>query len=547
MFDRSRLWVLLCLSLLLPFAGCNSTQVDSITVSPSTQNVATGGSVQFTATATVGHAGHPPQNVTDSVTWTSSDTSVATISATGLATGVSGGTATITASESGYGGLVSSTATLTVTGGGGTKGSVLTSLSIIPGSQSVSAPGQTTQFLAIGTTSTNATVNETDLVSWSTSSSSVAKISFTGLATGVSQGTTTITAIATNSDGTVVTGTATFTVTGGTSEPFTAITVSPNAQTISATGQTAQLIALGTSGSNGLNEDVTNSSQVTWSSSVPSVATVSTYPASPAGLVTGKSVGNTTITAKLTNPDGTVYTSSAVITTQLTGAPEPLLSLTIIPTSATVGNLGDTAQFVAIGTFATSPTVQDLTNSPNLKWFSTFPDDFPINNTGVAGAQAGLITAEAAGTDVVIAEATNPDGSVATATALFSCPLVLPNPPLVAGSCYPGSEAPSLLSTLTVFNAGVNTTDWLVTASSATGTPDVIHCGPGSTAAKLGTSVCVATYPVGTTVTLTAPAGAGKFGGWSSNCTEIGTITAAGPNTCTVVLSTDDTVGAIFN
>jgi hypothetical protein len=90
----------------------------------------------------------------------------------------------------------------------------------------------------------------------------------------------------------------------------------------------------------------------------------------------------------------------------------------------------------------------------------------------------------------------------------------------------------------------LNTTNWLVTAPSATGTPDVINCGPG---AGSGGSVCTATYPVGTTVILTAPANAGAFGGWSSNCTNIGTITAAGPNSCTVTLTTNDTVGAVFN
>jgi hypothetical protein len=100
---------------------------------------------------------------------------------------------------------------------------------------------------------------------------------------------------------------------------------------------------------------------------------------------------------------------------------------------------------------------------------------------------------------------------------------------------------------LTVYNEGLNTTTWLVTAPSATNTPNVLHCGPGSSAASLGSSVCVATYPVGTTVTLTAPAGAGAFGGWSYNCTPTAAITAGGPNSCTVFLTTNDTVGAVFN
>jgi len=96
-----------------------------------------------------------------------------------------------------------------------------------------------------------------------------------------------------------------------------------------------------------------------------------------------------------------------------------------------------------------------------------------------------------------------------------------------------------------------------VTAPSATGTPDVIHCGPGWTLnGGTGGSVCVATYPVGTPFVLTAPAGAGAFGGWSSNCTPVvsptdltpTTISANGPNYCELNPTTSsETVGAIFN
>jgi hypothetical protein len=108
-----------------------------------------------------------------------------------------------------------------------------------------------------------------------------------------------------------------------------------------------------------------------------------------------------------------------------------------------------------------------------------------------------------------------------------------------------------------VYNEGLNPGtvalggNWLVTASSATGTPFVLHCGPGWTGT--GGSVCTATYPLltnglPTQVTLTAPAQTGvKFGGWSSNCTITTPVTATGPNTCVVTMVTDNTVGAIFN
>jgi hypothetical protein len=53
-------------------------------------------------------------------------------------------------------------------------------------------------------------------------------------------------------------------------------------------------------------------------------------------------------------------------------------------------------------------------------------------------------------------------------------------------------------------------------------------------------SGCSAFFPQGSTVTLTASPGS-SFGGWSANCTP---DTA---NPCTVTMSTNQTVGAIFN
>jgi hypothetical protein len=239
-----------------------------------------------------------------------------------------------------------------------------------------------------------------------------------------------------------------------------------------------------------------------------------------------------------------------------------ILSLTIIPSGIVFGSLGDTGQFLAIGTFSTAPTVRDLTNS--VTWFTSEPSKYPITNNNSAppggGTQnGGVVSAYVASVGsvgaVITAEATDTNGSIATATANVGCPLVLPdltaNPP-VPGSCF--NAVPQLLATLTFFNEGLNTTNWLVTAPSATGTPAVLHCGPGWTAnGQTGGSVCTATYPlltngVPTAVTLTAPAQTGvKFGGWSSNCTNTGTITQAGPNTCTVIMLTDETAGAIFN
>ena len=324
------------------------------------------------------------------------------------------------------------------------------------------------------------------------------------------------------------------------------VVVSPASQSLTV-GQTAQLNAVGTYGNASHLSTNNVTSIVTWSSTTPSVATVSA-----AGLVTAKAPGTTTITASATAFTGPVTASSAVTVTSsngtgTSGSGPDLLSLTIIPSSITVGNLQDTGQFLAIGTFASAPFVRDLTNSSTLNWISSVPSVFPVNtNTaGTIGATAGIVSAYGYGNAIIIAEAKDPiDGTIQTATASFACPLVLPNPPTTPGTCYPGSQAPVLLATLTVYNEGLNTTNWLITAPSATGTSKVLDCGPGAGA---NNSVCVATYPVGTTVTLTAPANGAAFGGWSYNCIPLAAITATGPNSCSVTLTTNDTVGAIFN
>jgi hypothetical protein len=246
-----------------------------------------------------------------------------------------------------------------------------------------------------------------------------------------------------------------------------------------------------------------------------------------------------------------------------------ILSLTIIPSGIVFGTLGDSGQFLAIGTFSTAPTVRDLTNS--VTWLTSEPNKFPITNygNGAPGGgteNGGVVSAYRASVGnagaTITAEATDSNGSIATATSTVGCPYVLPNPPTTPGSCF--NFVPQLLATLTVYNEGLDTKNWLITAPSASTpvTPNVIHCGPGWAAdGHTGGSVCTATYPLGTTVTLTAPAQTGvKFGGWSSTCRNTGTVNQDGPNQCTVTLGgqnvdpngntfylTDVTVGAIFN
>jgi uncharacterized protein YjdB len=584
MLDRFWPRALFLAALVAPIAGCTNQVVDTITVSPTSQTIAAGQTFQFTATGTIAHGSNHPSsssNITDQVTWTSSLPSVATISSTGVATAVAAGTTTITATINGFTGVLTATATLTVSSTGGTTGTVsgITSLTVIPGSQTVAVPGDTSQFIAIGTSTSGSTTDLTNQVSWTSSSVQIATVGGnTGLATAIGAGSVTITAVYVNPNSQVsVTGSATFTVTSGVSQQYTAVQIIPSTQSVSASGQTGQFIAIATLGSNGLEEDVTNSPNITWQSSETSVATVTSGLKSGNGMVQGVGVGATTVSVELQNPGGGIVTATATVSVTLTAPPEPILSLTIIPGSITVNNFNLTGQFLAVATYSSAPYVRDVTNSPTTTWISTEPEIFPVNtNTGGnTGASAGIVTSYGSGNAVIVAEAQATDGTIQTATATFNCPLVLPNTETgaiaaSAGSCYPGEPpAQTLLSTLTIYNEGLNTTNWEVTAPSATGTPDVLHCGPGWTLG--GGSVCTATYPVDTLTPAGTPgvvleAQGGAFGGWSYNCTPSDSQgnyltappywTAAGPNYCVAPVETiyqgqpvelNTTVGAIFN
>ncbi len=585
---RPPVGAIVLLGLLLPLTSCiSSPSLTSITIAPTTMNFGGAGlQAQLTATGYYSHPGHPAatKDITDQVNWASSVPACVTVSSTGMITSgdASCSNILITASAQGFPGLISASMTVNVTqpttgGTGPTGAGDVGTITIIPSSQSVPSIGDTAQFLAIGTTSSGDTVNLNGLVSWTSSSPQIATIgNLSGLATAVAQGTSTITALYTNADGTAATGTASFTVVAGATEAFTALTIVPGSQSISASGQSANFVALATSGSTNLSEDVTNAADVTWTSTIPTIATVTSGGATGNGLVTGVSVGTATIIAQLTNADGSVLTATATVGVTATAAPEPLLSLSIIPSAITVGNLQDTGNFLAVGTYSVAPYVRDLTNS--VTWLSSAPEVFPVITANDAsanpGAPAGTVTAFGFGSATIIAEATDPTTkSIQTATATFTCPP--PSTPIQPGQCYQGSEATSLLATITVYNEGDNTTNWVVTAPSATGTADVIHCGPGWTGA--GGSVCVATYPIDTVtpsgnpgVVLTAQGGA--FGGWSYNCTPSDIngnpvaapgFDAAGPNYCVVSLTetvydqltdeyvtingVDQSVGAIFN
>lgn len=180
-----------------------------VEVSPTTASVVAPQTVQlsFVARLTNGST-----NVPFGVVWTSSANTIATVSGTGVVTGVSAGTAVITATVGG----VSGSATITVTAAPGSLASM--AVAIIDATIELA---QTTQATASGRDPSGAPVAlGTRPVTWTSSSTTVATVSASGVVTGVGIGTANITASVTD-NGVVRSGSTTVTVTGIANAPAT--------------------------------------------------------------------------------------------------------------------------------------------------------------------------------------------------------------------------------------------------------------------------------------------------------------------------------------
>ena len=153
----------------------------SIAVTPTNPSIAKGTMQPITATGT--YSDGSTQNLTSTVIWTSSSTSVATVTGSGVASGVGVGASTIQAASA----SVTGSTALTVTA------PVLNAIAVSPANSSI-PNGTTEQFTATGSYSDGSTQNLTNSVTWGSSNTSVATINSTGLATAAGTGNTTISA-----------------------------------------------------------------------------------------------------------------------------------------------------------------------------------------------------------------------------------------------------------------------------------------------------------------------------------------------------------------
>ncbi len=367
----------------------------AITVSPSITSIAQGATQQFTATGLFSDGS--TQNLTNEVTWSSTQVTLASVSnavgSQGLAKGLLPGLATINATDPSS--LLSGTSALTV------LPAVLTAITVSPSITSI-AQGATQQFTATGLFSDGSTQNLTNEVTWSSTQVTLASVSNAvgsqGLAKGLLPGLSTINATDPSS---LLSGTSALTVLPAV---LTAITVSPSITSI-AQGATQQFTATGLF-SDGSTQNLTN--EVTWSSTQVTLASVSNAVGSQ-GLAKGLLPGLSTINA--TDPSSLLSGTSA-----LTVLPAVLTAITVSPSITSIAQ-GATQQFTATGLFSDGST-QNLTNE--VTWSSTQVTLASVSNAvGSQGLAKGLLP----GLSTI--NATDPSSLLSGTSALTVLPAVL--------------------------------------------------------------------------------------------------------------------------
>lgn len=248
------------------------TPVTSVAVNPSTAAVGVGDTTRLAATIL-------PTNATNQkVVWSSSNTSVVSVDGTGLVRGVSPGTATITVTTN----ESQKTASTTVTA----SNIAVSGVTVAP----TTSVGVNNSVTLVATVQPANATNKT--LAWSTSDAGIVSVSQSGVLTGVSPGTATVTV--TTQDG-AKTASSVVTVSN---VLITSVTLNKPSATVGVGDTTSIKVAIAPANA--------SNKTVVWSSSNPSVATVNAT-----GIVTAVAVGNATINATAQDAGG-VSSGSAV-------------------------------------------------------------------------------------------------------------------------------------------------------------------------------------------------------------------------------------------
>jgi uncharacterized protein YjdB len=345
----------------------SSAVLQSIDITPSHPTVPVGIDAQFQATGT--YSDNSTQDLSTQVTWSVTDTSIATVDAAGKLSPKAMGSVDLQAA---LGGVTGKTTVVVM-------GSSLVSIQVTPASVTVPA-GVPKAFTAMGSYSDGSMVDVTQSVAWSSDAAAVSVSNAAGqagLATGISAGTAHVQAKLG-----AVTGSATMTVTAAI---VTSLVVQPKTAALPI-GITQVLKATATY-SDATMLDVTG--LAVWSSSDSTVATVAdaSSGAVAAGTVTSVKVGAATITASFGGASDTAQiTTTAAVITEIDVAPSPV---TVVA--------GHQQAFTATAKNSDG-TISDVTTQ--VTWASSATAVATVSN---AAASKGLATALAKGTATITA------------------------------------------------------------------------------------------------------------------------------------------------
>ena len=268
--------------------------VNSVTVSPASVTLDPNGTQQLTANVDA-----TPASADKSVTWSSSNSSVVTVSESGLVTAVAQGTATITATSN-LDNTKSGTCNITVNA----PAASIPVTAIALNKQATTIVIGDSETLTINYTPADA--NTGKAVAWTSNNTSVATVDNSGKVTGVSAGSATITATSTTDN--TITASCVVTVQA---VAVTGVSINPTSANLQIGGSTDLTATV-------LPANATDKS-VSWSSSNTAVANVNNN-----GHVSAVAAGTATIT--VTTTDGNKTATCSVTVTA--GPPVPSTSLT---------------------------------------------------------------------------------------------------------------------------------------------------------------------------------------------------------------------------
>lgn len=359
-------------------------RVTSLTITAPTSTLVAGTTTALTVSGR-DQAGQPI--ATGPVSWTSSNSSTATVDASGVVTGISAGAVTIVAAASG----LTATTALTVTPAPVVPR--LTTLTITTATSSIVA-GTTTALAVSGRDQTGQAI-AVGTVAWTSSNSAVATVTSAGVVTGVGAGAVTISATASG-----VTATTALTVTAA--PVLSRLTVILGAASVAS----GTRVPLTVSGADQFNAPLAVTS-VVWSSSAPNVATVQgdgTALAVAAGTTTLTArVGAVTGTAQLTVTPGAaarlvMLRPAAGIFTNWRFGTQPQIEVTdaagnrVVTDNTTVVQLGAPGGLIGVGTATATAGIATFASTGLVAGVGT-AQTLTFSATGLTSATQAVMVA----------------------------------------------------------------------------------------------------------------------------------------------------------